>query len=360
MAASPSALYSSAVAQLSDPAATDWSADTIKIALVTSSYTFSAAHDFFDDVTHELSHASYTAGGAALASKTEVASGGVRTYDAADPTFASLAAAAGTPAAAIVYRDTGVAGTSPLLAYLRLPGTAPDGTDYTVVLPSDGVIRLTPTTLRWVDVGPMLAAHANSADYDPNSVFSSLAVSGNDITVAIDNSVSVDGTSESAVIVVGDPATLIPGWVTDGSVALAVHITMSSVPTASKGYWIGIGLTADTTTYTGFGCCVERSTTSYRAASMGNTSQFVSSAVASINTLFGHVYLSGDGSRLLLAPCALQGASGANTVGTAGGSNTSITALRLSVFGGCKSAVNDGPHSATVRIRVAAVPVVPA
>jgi hypothetical protein len=51
---------------------------------------------------------------------------------------------------------------------------------------------------------------------------------------------------------------------------------------------------------------------------------------------------------------------GANS--TAGNINTTITSgqLRLCVFAGCETATNDGPHTATVRIRVAAVPVVPA
>jgi hypothetical protein len=361
---SPSALYSSAVAALSDPAGVDWSTATIKCALVTSTYTFSAAHDFFDDVTNELSHASYTAGGATLASKTEVASGGVRTYDAADPAFAALEAAAGTPAAAIIYVDTGTASTSTLLAYIRLPGTAPDGGTYTVVLPSDGIVRLSTSALRWVDVGPMLASHADSADYDPNSVFSSLFVSGNDITVGIDNSVSVDGTSEGAVIVCGDPVELVPGWVTDGTVKLSVEITVSSAPTASKSYWIGVGLTAQTTTYTGFAACVERHTTTYRAAAMGNTSQTVGSASAAsaVSRTIGDIYLEGNGARLLGVFCSLRGVTGGNTVSASTSSNTLITSgqLRLCIVAGCKSATNDGPHSATVRIRVAAVPVVPA
>ncbi len=48
-----------------------WSSDTIKVALTTSSYSPSqATHDYFDDVTDEVTGAGYTAGGATLASKT--------------------------------------------------------------------------------------------------------------------------------------------------------------------------------------------------------------------------------------------------------------------------------------------------
>jgi|SRR6185436_2337244 len=50
----------------------DLDTDTLKIALCTSSYTPAGdTHDFFDDVTNELSAGSgYTAGGATLGSKT--------------------------------------------------------------------------------------------------------------------------------------------------------------------------------------------------------------------------------------------------------------------------------------------------
>jgi hypothetical protein len=46
----------------------DWDSDTLKMALLTSSYTFSEAHDFFDDLTNEVTGTGYTAGGATLAS----------------------------------------------------------------------------------------------------------------------------------------------------------------------------------------------------------------------------------------------------------------------------------------------------
>ena len=351
MTASPSALYSSAVAALTDPAGIDWSADTIKIALVTSSYTFSAAHDFFNDITNELSGTGYTAGGATLASKTEVASGGTRTYDAADPVWTGLAAAAGTPAAAIVYRDTGSAATSPLLCYLRLPGTAPDGGDYTVTLPSDGIIVVKASGLRWVDLGPMLASHANSADYDPNAQHSSISVSGNDITVAVKNSVSVDGTSEGCVYVVGDPATIVPGFVLDGTCWLAVEVTVSANPADNKQYWCVAALTTNTTTYSGAGVGFKRTSTSNTLQVLHNTSDNPGASTRFIGT----VSISAAGANI-------GAASGGATVGQqTQGYNGAITAnqLRLVVCAGCETSLNDGPHSATVRIRVAAVPLVP-
>lgn len=48
-----------------------WASDTIKVALLTSSYTPNYdTHDFFDDITNEVTGTGYTAGGATLGSKT--------------------------------------------------------------------------------------------------------------------------------------------------------------------------------------------------------------------------------------------------------------------------------------------------
>lgn len=41
----------------------DFDSDTIKAMLVTSSYAFSAAHDYKDDITNEVTGTGYTAGG---------------------------------------------------------------------------------------------------------------------------------------------------------------------------------------------------------------------------------------------------------------------------------------------------------
>lgn len=54
-------------------AGVNFASDTLKIALLTSSYAFSDAHDFFDDLTNEVVGTGYTAGGATLASVTVTA-----------------------------------------------------------------------------------------------------------------------------------------------------------------------------------------------------------------------------------------------------------------------------------------------
>ena len=111
--------------------------DTIKVALVTSSYTPSAAHDFFDDITNELSTAGgYTAGGATLGTKT--VTGGV--FDAADTMWTS---ATFTCAYGIVYKDTGVAGTSPLIGYIDFDGDqSPADQTFKIVWNAGGIITI--------------------------------------------------------------------------------------------------------------------------------------------------------------------------------------------------------------------------
>lgn len=102
------------------------SSDTIKAALIdTGTYTYSAAHEFWSDASAALVGAAVT-----LGSKT-VTSG---VFDAADISFTSVTG--NTVEALIIYKDTGSAATSPLIAYIDtatgLPVT-PNGGNIDVV-----------------------------------------------------------------------------------------------------------------------------------------------------------------------------------------------------------------------------------
>lgn len=116
----------------------DVTADTIKVALVTSSYTFSASHNFFDDITNELSTAGgYTAGGATIASPTVTA--GV--FDATDTSWVS---ATFTCAGAVVYKSTGTAGTSPLMFFINFDGNqSPADQTFRIVWNASGISSIT-------------------------------------------------------------------------------------------------------------------------------------------------------------------------------------------------------------------------
>lgn len=103
----------------------DWDTDTIKACLVdTGTYTVNlSTHEFLSDLSGIVA----TSG--ALSSKT-VAAG---VADAADVTFTAVTGA--SVEAIVLYKDTGVAGTSRLIAYIDtatgLPVT-PNGGDISV------------------------------------------------------------------------------------------------------------------------------------------------------------------------------------------------------------------------------------
>lgn len=96
----------------------DLDTDTVKVALVTSSYTPNQdTHDFFDDVTNEVSGTGYTAGGATLGSPTVTldTTNDRVDFDAADTSWTTSTI---TARAAVIYKSTGTASTSPLIAYI--------------------------------------------------------------------------------------------------------------------------------------------------------------------------------------------------------------------------------------------------
>lgn len=100
-------------------ASINFPADTLKVALVSDGYTYSAAHEFLADI------GAVTVGTAqTLASK--AVTGGA--FDAADPDY-GLIAPGSTVKAAVVYKDTGNAATSPVIAYLDQITGFPFGTN---------------------------------------------------------------------------------------------------------------------------------------------------------------------------------------------------------------------------------------
>lgn len=124
-----SALYPTAKASfLNQNPSIDLDTDTIKVALVNTStdYTYSSAHQYYSSVTHYSGTTDQT-----LTSITTT--GGV--FDAADATFTSVAISGSkTVQALVIYKDTGSAATSPLIAYI-------DG--FTAVTPNGGNITVT-------------------------------------------------------------------------------------------------------------------------------------------------------------------------------------------------------------------------
>jgi len=123
----------------------DFISATVKCALTSNTYVPNQdTHDFFNDITNQVTGAGYTAGGVTLASKTAVYNAGTNTLtlDAADPTWATVS----IPEIryAIFYVDTGTAATSPLISYMDFEANyAPSSQSFTVTLAATGIITYT-------------------------------------------------------------------------------------------------------------------------------------------------------------------------------------------------------------------------
>lgn len=119
--------------QSAGTAAINLSSDTnIKVALVniasgTNAYTYSSSHQYFSSVTAAVVGTSQT-----LTSKT-VNSPVSGVFDAADVTFPTISGSA--VGALVIYKDTGTAASSPLIAFLDTGSglsITPNGGDITV------------------------------------------------------------------------------------------------------------------------------------------------------------------------------------------------------------------------------------
>lgn len=122
----------------------DLDTDTIKVALVTSSYSPNQdSHDFFDDITNEVSGTGYSSGGATLANKTVTQDNtddeGV--FDADDVTWSSSTI---TARGAVLYKSSGVASTSPLIAYIDFGSDQISAAgNFVIQWSSEGILNLT-------------------------------------------------------------------------------------------------------------------------------------------------------------------------------------------------------------------------
>lgn len=124
----------------------DLDTHTFKVMLVSSAYTFSAAHTVKTDITNELSTANgYTAGGATLGSVTWAHSGGTATFDAADTVWTASGGSI-TARRAVIYDDT--ATNDELVASVLLDATpadvtATDGNALTLQWNASGIFTIT-------------------------------------------------------------------------------------------------------------------------------------------------------------------------------------------------------------------------
>jgi hypothetical protein len=124
----------------------DWTNDSIKVALLSSSYTPNqGTHANFSDVSaYEVTGTGYTAGGQALTSKTSTldTTNKVLVLDAGDVTWASSTI---TARYAVVYdAQSGTASTESLIGYIDLVSDqASNNGNFVIQWDSSGIVRLT-------------------------------------------------------------------------------------------------------------------------------------------------------------------------------------------------------------------------
>lgn len=99
--------------------AIDLDNDTIKVMIVTSAYTPSQSHAFKSDITNEVSGTNYSAGGTAISGVTLALDGNTVEWVHSDITWLQNASGFSNGRTFIWYKDTGVAGTSPVIMYMQ-------------------------------------------------------------------------------------------------------------------------------------------------------------------------------------------------------------------------------------------------
>lgn len=121
----------------------DLDSDTIKVMLVSSSYTPSQDdHEYKSSVTNEITGTGYTAGGATLANKSvsQDNTNNLAKFDADDVVWTSSTI---TAYAAVLYKDTGNAATSPLIAYLDFTeNKSSSNSTFTILWHANGILRI--------------------------------------------------------------------------------------------------------------------------------------------------------------------------------------------------------------------------
>lgn len=124
----------------------DWDSDTIKVALLSNSYTPDQdAHNYFDDVSsYEVTGTGYTTGGATLSNKTNTynSATNVIVLDADDVTWSSSTI---TARYAVVYDATpATSATKPLIGYVDFGSDQSSSNgNFTITWDATGIVRIT-------------------------------------------------------------------------------------------------------------------------------------------------------------------------------------------------------------------------
>jgi hypothetical protein len=119
----------------------DLDTDTIKVSAHTNTYAPNQdTHDFFDDLTNEVTGTNYTAGGATLGSVTVTRATGTVTFDAADVVWTQSGAGFSTARKFVVYKSTGSGPTSRLFSVVTADADVGNVTgDLTIAWNASGI-----------------------------------------------------------------------------------------------------------------------------------------------------------------------------------------------------------------------------
>lgn len=137
-------MYDNFRLKLYDGGAVDFDADTLKISLHTSTYSPNqATHDFFNDVTNEVTGTNYTAGGDDVSTGAGAAIDGTNIdVDVADASWTQSGSGFSNARYAVLYKDTGVSTTSLLICYSDFGSDQGNTTgDLTLTMNAEGVFR---------------------------------------------------------------------------------------------------------------------------------------------------------------------------------------------------------------------------
>lgn len=119
----------------------DLDTDTIKVSAHTNTYAPNQdTHDFFDDVTNEVTGTNYTAGGATLGTPTVTRSTGTVTFDGADIVWTQSGAGFSTARKFVIYKSTGSGPTSRLFSVVTADADVGNVTgDLTIAWNASGI-----------------------------------------------------------------------------------------------------------------------------------------------------------------------------------------------------------------------------
>jgi hypothetical protein len=135
--------YNSYKTNVLSPTGIDYSANTIKVALVTSAYVPDFDNDeFFSDVTGEVVGTGYIAGGEILTGKTVTQdnTNDLGVFDADDLEWPTSTI---TARGCVIYKDTGTAGTSPLIGYIDfLSNKSSNGGTFSLQWQTAGIVNV--------------------------------------------------------------------------------------------------------------------------------------------------------------------------------------------------------------------------